>query len=109
MKKIDWESKHKDKLRERRSEFQTTSNIKIERFYTSQDISKNIDEKNSLPGEFPFTRGVQPTMYRGRFWTMRQYAGFGSAKETNEITIKADNTGVYLAIPLKSSTLSASN
>ena len=84
MKKIDWESKHKDKLRERRSEFQTTSNIKIERFYTSQDISKNIDEKNSLPGEFPFTRGVQPTMYRGRFWTMRQYAGFGSAKETNE-------------------------
>ena len=103
MKKIDWESKHKDKLRERRSEFQTTSNIKIERFYTSQDISKNIDEKNSLPGEFPFTRGVQPTMYRGRFWTMRQYAGFGSAKETNErfkYLLDKGQTGLSVAFDL---------
>ena len=84
MKKNDWEEKYKEKLKERKKDFQTTSNIKIKRFYTQEDISGNLDEKNSMPGEFPFTRGVQPTMYRGRFWTMRQYAGFGSAKETNE-------------------------
>ena len=103
MKKVDWENKHKEKLKERRSEFQTTSNIKIERFYTSEDISKNIDEKNSLPGEFPFTRGVQPTMYRGRFWTMRQYAGFGSAKETNQrfkYLLDKGQTGLSVAFDL---------
>ena len=80
MRKKDWEKKYKDKLNERKESFKTTSNIKIERFYTKDDLPDNLDEMNSHPGEFPFTRGVQPTMYRGRFWTMRQYAGFGSAK-----------------------------
>ena len=49
-------------------------------------MSPALDYNRDLgyPGEFPFTRGVQPTMYRGRFWTMRQYAGFGNAKESNE-------------------------
>src|SRR6185295_9614128 len=46
--------------------------------------STDYQEQLGFPGEFPFTRGVQPTMYRGRFWTMRQYAGFGSARATNE-------------------------
>ena len=103
MKKNDWEEKYKEKLKERKKDFQTTSNIKIKRFYTQEDISGNLDEKNSMPGEFPFTRGVQPTMYRGRFWTMRQYAGFGSAKETNErfkYLLDKGQTGLSVAFDL---------
>src|SRR5512137_2249338 len=66
---------------ERRVKFETDSHIGIEPLY-----DKNIREPAQhlgYPGQYPFTRGVQPNMYRGRFWTMRQYAGFGSAKETN--------------------------
>ena len=70
---------------ERRARFETTSGIEIADLYTPADIA-GLDEGRDLgrPGEFPFTRGVQPTMYRGRFWTMRQYAGFATAAETNE-------------------------
>ncbi|MCX7971364.1 MAG: methylmalonyl-CoA mutase family protein, partial [Negativicutes bacterium] len=61
------------------------SNLEEQGLYTPLDI-EGFDYLNDLgfPGEYPFTRGVQPTMYRGRFWTMRQYAGFGNAKESNE-------------------------
>lgn len=64
---------------ERKAEFVTSSGIPLERAYTSADAAPGDD----LPGEYPFTRGVQPTMYRSRFWTMRQYAGFGTAEESN--------------------------
>ena len=58
----------------------TLSDLPVKNLYTPSDI--NVDySKLGFPGEFPFTRGVQPTMYRGRLWTMRQYAGFGSAEE----------------------------
>jgi methylmalonyl-CoA mutase, N-terminal domain len=69
---------------ERRPRFATTSDIEIADLYTPADTT-GLDEDRDLgrPGEFPFTRGVQPTMYRGRLWTMRQYAGFASAEETN--------------------------
>ncbi|MBT3445682.1 methylmalonyl-CoA mutase [bacterium] len=103
MRKKDWEKKYKDKLNERKESFKTTSNIKIERFYTKDDLPDNLDEMNSHPGEFPFTRGVQPTMYRGRFWTMRQYAGFGSAKETNQrfkYLLDKGQTGLSVAFDL---------
>lgn len=65
--------------------FVTTSNKEIKRLYTpfDLDLAKYFDEVG-FPGEYPFTRGVQLTMYRGRLWTMRQYAGFGTAKESNE-------------------------
>ena len=63
---------------ERRARFETTSGIPIDRVYVGDD-----DEDLGLPGEYPYTRGVQPTMYRSRFWTMRQYSGFGNALETN--------------------------
>ena len=56
-----------------------------------------------FPGEYPFTRGVQPTMYRGRFWTMRQYAGFGSAQETNaryKYLLEQGQTGLSVAFDL---------
>jgi methylmalonyl-CoA mutase N-terminal domain/subunit len=73
------------KLPERQKEFTTQSFTKVDPLYVpSINDSENYEEKLGFPGQYPFTRGVQPTMYRGRFWTMRQYAGFGSAKESNE-------------------------
>src|SRR5438093_2882825 len=68
-------------MRELKSRFKTDSGIELERFYRP---GSSLEDKIGLPGEFPYTRGIQPTMYRGRLWTMRQYAGFGSAAETNE-------------------------
>ncbi len=103
MKKSDWEKKYKDKIKERKKTFSTTSGIGIDRFYTQDNCPENLDSKNSLPGEFPFTRGVQPTMYRGRLWTMRQYAGFGSAEETNKrfkYLLDKGQTGLSIAFDL---------
>ncbi len=74
-----------EKAPERRKEFVTTSSKPVERLYGPWNL-QGFDHDRDLgyPGEFPFTRGVQPTMYRGRLWTMRQFAGFGTAEETNE-------------------------
>jgi methylmalonyl-CoA mutase N-terminal domain/subunit len=69
---------------ERMAKFETTSGIPVERVYTDEDLGAWSPEGSlGLPGEYPYTRGVQPTMYRSRFWTMRQYSGFGNAVETN--------------------------
>jgi len=70
---------------EREERFFTSSNIPVHRVYTPLDI-QDTDYTSDLgfPGEYPYTRGVYPTMYRARFWTMRQYAGFGTAEETNQ-------------------------
>lgn len=76
-----------DRFPERRPSFTNLSNNEVQRLYTQEDLDRiGFDYHKDLgyPGEFPFTRGVQPTMYRGRFWTMRQFAGFGTARETNE-------------------------
>ncbi|MGB9699713.1 MAG: acyl-CoA mutase large subunit family protein [Thermodesulfobacteriota bacterium] len=89
---------------ERKKEFQTTSGIPIQRIYTPADISELDYLANlSLPGEYPYTRGVQPTMYRGRFWTMRQYAGFGTAEDTNKryrYLLDQGQTGLSVAFDL---------
>jgi methylmalonyl-CoA mutase, N-terminal domain len=70
---------------ERKSRFTTLSGRPVERLYNEDSISGwNPEEVLGFPGEFPYTRGIYPTMYRGRFWTMRQYAGFGSAVESNQ-------------------------
>jgi len=69
---------------ERKEEFHTSSGIAVDRLYLPDGDSAAYEERLGFPGEFPFVRGVQPTMYRGRFWTMRQYAGFGTAAESNE-------------------------
>src|ERR1051326_6375358 len=63
----------------------TSSGIDVHRIYQPQDL-QNFSEQHDLgrPGEYPFTRGIYPSMYRGRPWTMRQYAGFGSAREANQ-------------------------
>ena len=70
---------------ERKPRFTTLSGLPLERLYTSQSL-EHWDPEHALgfPGEFPYTRGIYPSMYRGRFWTMRQYAGFGSAVESNK-------------------------
>jgi methylmalonyl-CoA mutase N-terminal domain/subunit len=70
---------------ERKEKFTTLSGIPIERLYTEENSSsQNSQDAIGYPGEFPYTRGIYPTMYRGRLWTMRQYAGFGSATESNQ-------------------------
>jgi methylmalonyl-CoA mutase, N-terminal domain len=70
---------------ERKEKFTTISGLPIDRLYTEENVAGwNPDEALGYPGEFPYTRGIYPTMYRGRFWTMRQYAGFGTAIESNQ-------------------------
>ncbi|MFQ5398251.1 MAG: methylmalonyl-CoA mutase [Anaerolineae bacterium] len=88
---------------ERRARFETSSGIPIERLALPQDPDPDYEEKLGFPGQYPFTRGVQPTMYRGRFWTMRQYAGFGTAAESNErfkFLLKQGQTGLSVAFDL---------
>ncbi len=90
--------------RERQEQFRTTSDIEVADLYTPADVV-NIDEDRDLgrPGEYPFTRGVQATMYRGRFWTMRQYAGFSTAADTNErfrYLLEQGQTGLSVAFDL---------
>ena len=88
---------------ERQSEFQTESSIQVERVYTPPDPPTDYVSDLGFPGQYPFTRGVQPTMYRGRFWTMRQYAGFGSAAETNaryKYLLEQGQTGLSVAFDL---------
>jgi methylmalonyl-CoA mutase N-terminal domain/subunit len=71
--------------KERKPLFTTLSGLPIDRLYTQEDLSSSDPESSiGYPGEIPFTRGIYPTMYRGRLWTMRQYAGFGSAVESNQ-------------------------
>src|SRR5262249_47846786 len=71
--------------KERKDRFTTLSGLPIDRLYTNESLS-NTDPENAIgyPGELPYTRGIYPSMYRGRLWTMRQYAGFGSASESNQ-------------------------
>jgi len=88
---------------ERMEKFLTSSNIEMDRCFTPGFDYPGYEEQLGFPGEYPYTRGVQPTMYRGRFWTMRQYAGFGTAKESNErykYLLSAGQTGLSIAFDL---------
>jgi methylmalonyl-CoA mutase, N-terminal domain len=89
---------------ERRERFESTSGVEVDRLYTPEDLAAQDYARDlGYPGEFPFTRGIQPTMYRGRFWTMRQYAGFGTAEETNtrfKLLLQAGQTGLSTAFDL---------
>jgi methylmalonyl-CoA mutase N-terminal domain/subunit len=92
------------RLPERRAEFRLDSGVPVGRLYTPLDASsERYLEDLGFPGAFPFTRGVQPTMYRGRLWTMRQYAGFGDARETNRrlrYLLEQGQTGLSVAFDL---------
>lgn len=100
MKKSEWEEKYKS-CKEREHKFTTISGIPVKQLYTPEDIANFSYEKDlGFPGVFPFTRGVQPTMYRGRLWTMRQFSGFGTPKDTNKrykYLLKHGQTGLSVA------------
>jgi len=103
----DWNEKVEKTLAknpERKKVFQTTSGIPVQRIFIPQDVAGlDYPQDLSFPGEFPYTRGVQPTMYRGRFWTMRQYAGFGTAEDTNRryrYLLEQGQTGLSVAFDL---------
>ena len=112
--KAAWEQKSVAKVLakapERSPNFETSSGIPVERVYTPDheaemcpELGDEYLQKLSLPGEYPYTRGVQPTMYRGRFWTMRQYAGFGTAAESNQryrYLLAQGQTGLSVAFDL---------
>jgi methylmalonyl-CoA mutase N-terminal domain/subunit len=92
-----------DAYPERRDRFETTDGIEIDRLYTADDVDAPDPGQAGLPGEFPYTRGIHPTMYRGRLWTMRQYAGFGTAEETNRryrYLLDQGQTGLSVAFDL---------
>jgi methylmalonyl-CoA mutase, N-terminal domain len=91
------------KAPERRAKFETTSGVPLDPVYVPSDVKGGLEERLGLPGEYPFTRGVQSTMYRGRFWTMRQYAGFGTAEESNRryrYLLQSGQTGLSVAFDL---------
>lgn len=106
--KQKWEdrvvSKTLQKHGERRESFESSSGIEEERLSTPDSLGDfSYEEQLGFPGEYPFTRGVQPTMYRGRLWTMRQYAGFASAEESNErykYLLEQGQTGLSIAFDL---------
>jgi methylmalonyl-CoA mutase N-terminal domain/subunit len=88
---------------ERKKSFRTTSGGTIQPVYSPSDVAPGLDARLGFPGDYPFTRGVQPTMYRGRFWTMRQYAGFGTAQESNKryrYLLQSGQTGLSVAFDL---------
>ena len=92
-----------DQHPERYEEFLTTSSDPVERLYTPLDVDGDYTGNLGFPGEYPFTRGVHPTMHRGRLWTMRMFAGFGTAEETNarfKYLLEQGQTGLSVAFDL---------
>jgi methylmalonyl-CoA mutase N-terminal domain/subunit len=90
---------------ERDTSFTTLSGEQIRPLYTQDDLTKDLDGDIGLPGQYPFTRGVYPSMYRGRLWTMRQFAGFGTAQETNarfHYLLEHGQTGLSTAFDMPS-------
>jgi methylmalonyl-CoA mutase N-terminal domain/subunit len=92
-----------EKSKERKEKFEFSSGIEVPRVALPKDEDKEYDEKLGFPGEYPYTRGVQPTMYRSRFWTMRQYAGFSTAEDSNKryrYLLGQGQTGLSVAFDL---------
>ena len=105
--KDEWEARSVTptlkKAPERKPAFTTSSGIPLDRVYTPADAPADYVAELGFPGEYPFTRGVQPTMYRGRFWTMRQYAGYASAEESNaryRFLLEQGQSGLSVAFDL---------
>src|SRR5262244_2541344 len=94
----------KEKMAERKPAFTTLSGLAVERLYTEESLRANgVAAPPGFPVEFPYTRGIYPTMYRSRLWTMRQYAGFGTAAESNKryrYLLSKGQTGLSVAFDL---------
>ncbi|HXG03328.1 MAG TPA: methylmalonyl-CoA mutase family protein, partial [Candidatus Binatia bacterium] len=103
-----WEEETYEPFRRRAPErpvrFETLSGLPVQPLYTPEDLAGwSYEEKLGYPGEYPFTRGVYPTMYRGRLWTMRMFAGFGTPEDTNQrfhFLLKAGQTGLSTAFDM---------
>ncbi len=98
---------HSTQQAERKPSFETLSGIPAKGIYTPDDAGDHYYDKLGFPGEYPFTRGIQPTMFRGRFWTMRQYAGYASASESNaryKYLLTHGQTGLSVAFDLPTQT-----
>ncbi|HSG45771.1 MAG TPA: methylmalonyl-CoA mutase family protein, partial [Anaerolineales bacterium] len=92
-----------DRFKERKDRFEYSSGLEVPRVAMPKEEDKDYDEKLGFPGEYPYTRGVQPTMYRSRFWTMRQYAGFSTAEDSNKryrYLLDQGQTGLSVAFDL---------
>jgi methylmalonyl-CoA mutase N-terminal domain/subunit len=105
--KQEWKEKNVkpvlERYPERKEAFKTLSGIELDPAYTPADVAVDYREDLGFPGQYPFTRGVYPTMYRGRLWTMRQYAGYASAEESNQrykYLLEQGQTGLSVAFDL---------
>jgi methylmalonyl-CoA mutase N-terminal domain/subunit len=100
----DQKSEKAPTIKERKERFTTLGGIPLKTVYTQEDLAGQDSESAiGVPGEFPYTRGIYPTMYRGRLWTMRQYAGFGTAAQSNErfrYLLGKGQTGLSVAFDL---------
>src|SRR5947209_7917165 len=100
-----WERERFAASPQRDALFSTISGEPIDPLYTERDLPGDPDEAIGLPGEYPYTRGVYPSMYRGRLWTMRQFAGYGTAQETNrrfKYLLSHGQTGLSTAFDMPS-------
>ena len=110
--KQKWEettlARSKKRFGERRESFETESGLEVDTVYTPEDLDGlDYDERLGYPGEYPYTRGVQPNMYRGRLWSMRQYAGLASPEESNRryrYLLEQGQTGLSVAFDLPTQT-----
>ncbi len=107
MNKKEWESEIAapiiKKVGERKKEFKTTSKIRVDSLYAPNNLDNQYEDKLGFPGVYPYTRGIYPTGYRSRLWTMRQYAGFGDAESSNEryrYLLSQGQTGLSIAFDL---------
>src|SRR5512139_2950690 len=98
--KAEWLRSVYPKAGDRLCAYTTLSDMEVEPVYTPEDQSGAYDDKLGHPGESPFTRGAYPSMYRGKLWTMRQFAGFGTAEDTNrrfKFLLEQGQTGLSTA------------
>jgi methylmalonyl-CoA mutase, N-terminal domain len=103
MTKREWLERRYREEPERDVRFSTVSDLEVDPLYAAEDLPAEAPDRIGLPGEFPYTRGVYPSMYRGRLWTMRQFAGFGTAEDTNErfhFLLKQGQTGLSTAFDM---------
>src|SRR6266849_8607243 len=103
MTRREWLEKRHRSEKERAVRFSTVSDMEVEPLYAAEDLPADTGEHIGVPGEFPYTRGVYPSMYRGRLWTMRQFAGFATAEDTNErfhFLLKQGQTGLSTAFDM---------
>ena len=103
MRKQDWLNEKYPQQSERAQRFSTISDMEVDPIYAPDDLNGSNLEGIGFPGEYPYTRGVYPSMYRGKYWTMRQFAGFGTPEDTNQrfkLLLSEGQTGLSTAFDM---------